>query len=516
MKCKQFLALGLAALLCVTPFTVANTGDAKAKKPKLAKTKLTLTKGKKTTLKVKNIKGKKTKVTWSTSDYQIVKLSKKKKTSVCLNAMRKGSATIKCKVVKSKKEKYTLKCKVRVKAPVVTDLPSMKDTYQNIVPNMGTCLNYGNPYNKRELQTAKTMDFVKKHYNSFTLENEMKPDNILGSSANLLTIADAQAKGYFIPEGYSEEKVPELNFEEVDGAMKVANDNGLRMRAHTLVWHSQTPAWFFDTGYKNGKAVTKEIMDKRLEFYVHNVMAHVMNKEKELNGTAGSIVYAWDVVNEYLHRSSFGHTWTTVYGQTAIPEYPGIGNPCYVKKAFEIAYAMLAEYNVTDKVTLFSNDYNTYFEQDKELKLIEYINAGEPAKICGGIGMQAHVDVDVPTVELFGQTLEKFLASGLEVQITELDVTINYDTKNGTYRYSDEKETDAKQAKYIKNLMTTIIKKNNNRDKTINPKGLTGITFWGLYDSVSWRSTCNPLLFDTSITDPKASFYEFIKAAQGQ
>jgi hypothetical protein len=33
-----------------------------------------------------------------------------------------------------------------------------------------------------------------------------------------------------------------------------------------------------------------------------------MDKEKELTGSAGSIVYALDVVNEYLHRQSFART----------------------------------------------------------------------------------------------------------------------------------------------------------------------------------------------------------------
>jgi endo-1,4-beta-xylanase len=48
----------------------------------------------------------------------------------------------------------------------------------------------------------------------------------------------------------------------------------------------------------------------------------------------------------------------------------------------------------------------------------------------------------------------------------------------------------------------------------VNPKGVTGITLWGLYDTISWRASCSPLLFDTGITDPKASFYEFINAAK--
>ena len=152
------------------------------------------------------------------------------------------------------------------------------------------------------------------------------------------------------------------------------------MRAHTLVWHSQTPSWFFTKNYDGSKVVTPAVMDARLDFYIHNVMGHVMDKEKALTGSAGSIVYAWDVVNEYLHRPSFAFfkTWTSVYGD--------MGNsPSYVKKAFEIAYDMLKNYQATDKVTLFYNDYNTYFGVKDTLNLVEFINKCETAKICGGI-----------------------------------------------------------------------------------------------------------------------------------
>ena len=62
--------------------------------------------------------------------------------------------------------------------------------------------------------------------------------------------------------------------------------------------------------------------------------------------------------------------------------------------------------------------------------------------------------------------------------------------------------------------MKTILEKNRNRDKNVNSKGVTDITLWGLYDTISWRASCSPLLFDTGITDPKASFYEFINAAK--
>ena len=77
---------------------------------------------------------------------------------------------------------------------------------------------------------------------------------------------------------------------------------------------------------------------------------------------------------------------------------------------------------------MFYNDYDTYFSVDDELALISYINEGEKAKICGGIGMQSHVDIKRPTLEEYGNALKAFINAGLEVQITELDITINFDT----------------------------------------------------------------------------------------
>ena len=504
---KKIAAHILVASFCLASVCTGISSDAKAKKPKLSKKTITITKGKTKTLKVSRTK--KCKVTWKTSKKKVVSLSKKKRTSCKLKALKKGTSKITCKVKKNNKT-YKLTCKVNVKAKKTVVATSLMGAYKNIVPYMGSCLNYGSSAAPGELQKSSTMTFVKKHFNSFTLENEMKPDSILGSSVTGLTVAKAKSMGYYIPAGYTEATVPQLNFTTIDKAMEVAKNNGLKMRAHTLVWHSQTPAWFFTKNYDGSSVVSKETMDARLEFYVHNVMGHVMNKEKQLTGSAGSIIYAWDVVNEYLHRPSFSFfkTWTSVYGDMG-------GSPSYVKRAFEIAYDMLKLYGAQDKVTLFYNDYNTYFGVQDTLNLVSFINKDEPAKICGGIGMQSHVDVKVPTVSQYGSALEKFLAAGYEVQITELDFTINFDTEgsSASYSYRDEGETDTDQAKFVKSLMQTIITKQKNRNKTINPKGITSITLWGLCDATSWRSQCAPLLFDTSVYDPKLSYYSFIEAA---
>ena len=301
----------------------------------------------------------------------------------------------------------------------------------------------------------------------------------------------------------------------MDKSLETAYDNGLKMRGHTLLWHSQTPQWFFVKDYKDGSSVvTKEVMDARLEFYISTVMSHVMEKEIELTGEAGSIVYAWDVVNEYLHHGYAGNitTWTSVYGEQNL-------KPTYVKKAYKLAYEQLVNYEAQDKVTLFYNDYDTYFNADQLVKLVDYINEDEETYICSGIGMQTHLDVDRPTLDVYKKALDMFLETGLEIQITELDVTINWDHKSA-YDYKDEGQTDEDQAAYVRDFMEMVIDTQKHLDKTVNPKGITSLTIWGLCDSVSWRGgfqqkgNSRPTLFDTSINDPKPSFDEFLNAAE--
>ena len=402
--------------------------------------------------------------------------------------------------------------------PEVT-LPPLKsdsilENYEDVFGHLGTCVNYGSNPSTSQLQDEKTLAFVKKHFNSITMENEMKPDAVLGSKVTMITKEEAEKLGYIIPDNYKETSVPKLNFDRIDKILQIAYDNGLGLRGHTLLWHSQTPAWFFGIDYDADEdAVDEDTMDARIDFYVSTVMDHVMQKEKEIAGETGKIVYAWDVVNEYLHRGrAWSLNWTSVYGDMK-------GTPSYVKRAFERAYEMLEKYDATDKVTLFYNDYDTYFEVEDLLALVNFINEGEKAKICSGIGMQSHVDIKRPTIEEYGAALEKFMAAGYEVQITELDFTINFDTdgtdkKDPSYDYKNEGETIEEQAAFVKDFMEMVIAKQKNRDKTVSPKGITGLTIWGLYDSISWRGKSQPLLFGTSIDDPKPAFQAFLEASR--
>lgn len=570
-KMKQVTAKLLVTAMCISTLASASGVEAAVKKPKLSKKSITVQTGKTVKLTVK--RAAKAKITWKSSRKKTAKVKKTGKYSCRITGVKKGTAVITCKVKKGKK-KYSLKCKVKVvkrkdkkdtvptaslapaptsdstdsltptacpevsgtPAPAPTSSPDVMPSAaptaiptttptlppystDNIRSAYGQIFNYtGSCVTSGQLANTDTLSFVKKHYNSITMENEMKPDAILGGRAVKLTRDAALEKGYFVPDNYTENYVPQLNFDKVDEALQTAYESGIKMRAHTLVWHSQTPQWFFTSNYNGSTLVDKTVMDARLEFYINTVMSHIMDKEIEITGEAGTIVYAWDVVNEYLHRS-YGpdKTWHKVYND---PEL----QPTYVKKAFELAYKQLEKYNVQDKVVLFNNDFDTYFNAAKMVKIVNYINKdetdsnGNPVNICGGIGMQSHLDIDRPTIEQYSTALDKFIATGLEIQITELDVTINWDNQS-TYTYLNENQTNEDQAAFIKDFMKMLVSKQKNRDTSVNPKGITSLTIWGLCDAVSWRGAyqnggnSQPTLFGDSINDPKPSYTEFINAS---
>ena len=256
-------------------------------------------------------------------------------------------------------------------------LTSIKATYNGIFERMGNVLSYNTSWNDGyQMQSDETMKFVKHHYNSYTLENELKPAQILSDWSGTISVSEAKKLGYVIPDGYTESTVGKLNFDSVDKILEIANQYGLQMRGHVMQWHQQTSTRFFKEGYSSsGANVSKEVMDKRLEFYIRSVMKHVMDKEKSLTGKAGSLVYCWDITNEYTHRTNdpAATSWMDVYGNMGL-------KPTYVKKTYEIAYDELKQYGLQEDVTLFYNDYNEYDVADEIVELINYINEGRRSK----------------------------------------------------------------------------------------------------------------------------------------
>lgn len=345
---------------------------------------------------------------------------------------------------------------------------TLLNTYGKTFGYSGTCVNLS------QLKNANTLAHIKTQYNSITLENEMKPDAMLGYSPSLFSREDAKKAGYYVPDSMTETYVPKINFDTLDQVLKICYENGLSMRAHTLVWHSQTPDWFFRVGYStNYGYVSASQMDARMEYYIKSVMNHVCSSKY------ASVVYAWDVVNEYLHATNSG--WEKVYGEND-------NTPNFVKRAFQYAYDCLSYYGLTNSVKLFYNDFNTYMEVNDIITMINYINSGK--KICAGVGMQSHLGTTYPSVDYYTSALKSFLNAGFEVQITELDVT---------------NKDNVDQANYIYNLMKNVVtlKKNGGN--------ITGVTIWGLSDDVTWIKGETPLLFST-LGNAKYAYYRMLEA----
>ena len=333
---------------------------------------------------------------------------------------------------------------------------TLLNTYGATYGNSGTCINLS------QLRDSSQLSFLKKHYNSITLENEMKPDSLLGSGRTM-SVSQAKSQGYYIPSNYTESTVPVINFNTVDEVMKICNQNGLRMRAHTLVWHSQTPDWFFKSNYNNGAGyVGKQQMNARLEMYVKTVINHVYNNPN------GKVVYAWDVANEVIHSN--GNGWEKVYG-------PNKTDAEYVKNAFNYAYDALSQFKLQNSVKLFYNDYNEYDVVREIETLVKNIN--KQRKVCGGVGMQSHVGNRggmYPGTDKYVNALKSFSNLGVEVQITELDVKADNDSVLNSYTGElFDKINAAKKA----------------------GANVTGITWWGLSDQTTWLANqgYKPLLF---------------------
>ena len=123
--CARVLALTMALSMAFSA-APANSADAKAKKPVLSKKKVTITVKKTQKVRIKNTKGIK-KTTWSVKNKKIAKLTKKKKTSVVIKGVKKGSTTVTAKV-KTKKKTYKLKLKVTVKKALPVPQPTAQVT----------------------------------------------------------------------------------------------------------------------------------------------------------------------------------------------------------------------------------------------------------------------------------------------------------------------------------------------------------------------------------------------------
>ncbi|WP_029231431.1 endo-1,4-beta-xylanase [Butyrivibrio sp. VCB2006] len=340
------------------------------------------------------------------------------------------------------------------------------------------------------------MELVFKHFNGVTLGNELKPDAMLKSSAPIVTY---ELNGEEVP-------FPELSFTTPESRLDLFvdwneqhPDKQIKIRGHVLVWHSQTPEFFFHEDYDTSKPlVTPEVMNKRLEIYIREVAKHFTAEDSKYR----SLFYGWDVVNEAISDSSGTYrngnensAWWRVYNSQE-----------FITNAFVYANRYMPA-----NIALFYNDYNeTGATKMKGIcQLLRDVKATPGARI-DGMGMQAHYQIasNNPSMEQFKTAAKAYAEIVDQVQVTELDF------KGAT------SATDERLAERYKAVYDTIRRL---RNEGVN---FTGMTIWGVTDKHSWLQTANnngggsngsskqyPLLFD-DYYKAKACFWTLVDAGE--
>ena len=358
-----------------------------------------------------------------------------------------------------------IKVKVTVKAPVLSD--TLKTAYIKDF-KIGAAVNTWQLEGAGAYAKAKAL--ITNQFNSITMENQMKPESLL-SKENQTRGTDTNVL---------------INEEILQKVLKLASDNGLKLRGHTLVWHSQTPEWFFHKDYNVDKSlVSKDVMRQRMESYIKKVLTYCQENYP-------GVVYAWDVVNEAVNDDGTMRTssnWYKVYGDAG-----------YVTDAFTFA----RKYADKD-VKLFLNDYNEYAAAKRD-RIYQVVKDLYDKGLCDGVGMQSHYSMTSPTIAAVKVAIQKYnqIDPGkIEIQLTELDI-------HNTFRTAADQKSVATKYQSLFNMLV-----DSRRNQKIN---ITGVTFWGLTDGDSWLSdfkgeTSYPLLFGADYA-AKSAYFAVLNAAK--
>lgn len=402
-------------------------------------------------------------------------------------------------------------------AGIEADIPSLRDSVDasdglKSGALIGACLG------TKGADDKKYMALIEKHFNAVTLENELKPDAMFGYNN------DAPAAGSIHEEEFNGEtmEVPTLDYSRADHILdKISEWNILhpgreiKVRGHVLVWHSQTPEWFFHKDYdKDQPYVSKAEMNKRLEWYISSVLSYYTGTESKYKG----LFYGWDVVNEAISDDTGSYRSDKENGDDKLSDsthsrksswWKVYGSNEYIINAFKYANKYAPE-----SVKLYYNDYSECDENKQAgiLKLLNDVKKAEGTRI-DGFGMQGHYTVNAPSAGKIADAARAYNAVVDEVMITELDVKAS-----AQFDGSDEKlkEEYNKHGAYYNAIYEEL--KAVNKEEGMN---ISGITVWGVIDSYSWLNDANamgggadgtkkqcPLLFDGDYK-AKPSYWAF-------
>lgn len=408
---------------------------------------------------------------------------------------------------------------------------NIPDWKASVTGSLGTGSIAGTAIMSSEISDDTLMALVKKHFNAVTFGNELKPDALfnyqIGQSVDSTTIT-FQGKELKVP--VVNDKQENLDFSRADAMLdKIlewnnANPNDkIRVRGHVLVWHSQTPEWFFHEDYDVAKPYAdKGTMNRRLEWFIFSVFDHYFGKAA--NGKYDGLFYGWDVVNEAVNGNTYRDDKViSDASDTSTSDTRHGSNSMwwrvYKSNEFIINAFKYANKYAPNDVELYYNDFGETDNTKCEgiVKLINDVKSADGTRL-DAFGMQAHYNVDGFSAAQFKSVAKKYAAAAGKVQLTELDFKAS-STYDGTAATKESEYT--KMAYCHKNLYEAI--------KALKKEGanVSGITVWGVIEPNSWlHSQSNlgggasgsaqcPLLFDGNYK-AKPAYWAYVDATKLQ
>jgi len=340
-----------------------------------------------------------------------------------------------------------------VSAVGAADGPALKD----LMPK-GMLLGVAVSQGQVEEKDQAAVDLVTRHYDSITPENLLKWGPVHPE-----------------PDKY--------NFAPADTFVAFGEKRKMTLIGHTLVWHSQTPAWVFEG--KDGKPLDRETALARMRDHINAVVGRYKGKIK-----------GWDVVNEAINDDAEGTMRKSKWQQA-------IGDD-YIAKAFEFAHA------ADPQAELYYNDYSLT-NAPKRATAIRIVKDLKTRGLrVDGVGEQGHWLLGGPSLADIEATITDIAAAGVKVHITELDVDVlprdpgmygadlekraKFKAETNLYPDSLPPDKQAELARRYAEIFAIFLK---HRDK------IARVTFWGVDDGHSWLNgfpipgrVNHPLLFD--------------------
>lgn len=350
-------------------------------------------------------------------------------------------------------------CTGSQKNTATPQIPSLKKTFENDFA-IGAALHT----EQVEEKDSVAKKLIIQQFNMATPENSMKA-NIIHPQWNT------------------------YNFETADKTIEYGKRNNIKINGHTLVWHSQLPAF------------AKKIND------IDSFKTFFTNHINTVAGRYSGKVFSWDVVNEALNED--GTMRRSVF-------LDKLGDD-YVTEAFRQAAA------ASPNTELYYNDYNNE-QPAKRAGCIALIKKIQAAGVrIDGVGIQGHWHIGKIPLKDIEESILQYAALGIKVMITELDI----DVLPGNFQGADinqQIKQDASLNIYVNGLPDTV-----QRQLAVDYEALfnlflkhadkiSRVTFWGVNDKQSWLNnwpvpgrTNYPLLFDRNYR-PKPAFYTVIEA----